>query len=526
MHHYLTIAHVSDLHFGRHETTAATALQQSLFHAKPDFLVASGDLSDHGWKGEVSKALQFLSDISRSTGRPCPLIIVPGNHDLGITRFRRGWTRAFAEATSLAPPNQVLSQHYLHGDNEGAVCDYYPEHGLVFLKFDSNMVGNWPWDIARGRVGNAQLLQMRALLNDCSTSLGSGFTRSRRIAVVHHHIQYLPDTEADGLLLMKDAGDFWRAMLDMKVELILHGHKHYAAQMVLRNYQHGEFKELAILAAGAATARSRPKDQPCSYYLIKCSPFQFSVTRCELSGIDFRDAGFPPVEFSYQPKFIVPRAEGAEPIDVRALALIMSAEGNEMDSSHSYSMIRIGAKIDRNFNYTACYQFTGTNNSDQPSQGLTIPIVVVGAPKLNAGDFVATDLLTNTALPHVDVTLTKINKISLTLFFETALAPEKPFSVELRFRLPGVMYPTHDYDAFNVSRFVNGVARLEYLLESEFAIVGPRIFSVHADGLSEDQGSLERVEGLSTAWRKTLDNPTAIGILVYYERLDISANGK
>src|SRR5271166_2836489 len=73
-----TIAHLSDLHFGRHDAAVAEALVADLAALRPDLVVISGDLTQRARRGEFAAARAFLDRL------PAPFIAVPGNHDVPL----------------------------------------------------------------------------------------------------------------------------------------------------------------------------------------------------------------------------------------------------------------------------------------------------------------------------------------------------------------------------------------------------------------------------------------------------------
>ncbi|PQA89366.1 metallophosphoesterase family protein [Hyphococcus luteus] len=85
------LAHISDLHFGRANAAALTALTQALNEAKPDLTVITGDLTQSGRRREFAEAAAFLGTLKSR------FLAVPGNHDapvynLGL-RFFKPWAR-------------------------------------------------------------------------------------------------------------------------------------------------------------------------------------------------------------------------------------------------------------------------------------------------------------------------------------------------------------------------------------------------------------------------------------------------
>ena len=73
-----TIAHLSDLHFGREDPRAVDALARDLDELAPSLVAVSGDLTQRARAREFEKARDFL------TGLAGPVLVVPGNHDVPL----------------------------------------------------------------------------------------------------------------------------------------------------------------------------------------------------------------------------------------------------------------------------------------------------------------------------------------------------------------------------------------------------------------------------------------------------------
>ena len=70
-----TIAHVSDLHFGREDPGVVSALGKHLNEDPPDLVVASGDFTQRARESQFRAAAKFFFSL------PEPRLAVPGNHD-------------------------------------------------------------------------------------------------------------------------------------------------------------------------------------------------------------------------------------------------------------------------------------------------------------------------------------------------------------------------------------------------------------------------------------------------------------
>ena len=68
-----SIAHISDLHFGRHDPVIATGLLADLAAEKPDLIAISGDLTQRARRAEFAAAREFLDRL------PAPAVAVPAS---------------------------------------------------------------------------------------------------------------------------------------------------------------------------------------------------------------------------------------------------------------------------------------------------------------------------------------------------------------------------------------------------------------------------------------------------------------
>src|SRR5215207_3260950 len=83
------VLHLSDLHFGRNDKPESIeALGRLVEEARPELVIASGDLTHRGLRSQHEKASAFLRGLN------LPLLTIPGNHDIPYTfpkRFTRPW---------------------------------------------------------------------------------------------------------------------------------------------------------------------------------------------------------------------------------------------------------------------------------------------------------------------------------------------------------------------------------------------------------------------------------------------------
>lgn len=197
------VGFLSDLHveddatFAAFESGLAAVLREDA-----DVVVVAGDLverpDDEAWLARVHRALEQSG---------VPYLAVSGNHDVRIPGEDAVFRRHFG---ALPRVERVAGLTWLLFDSFGAlpVEERDPaEHELFATQ------GHY----GDGRVGEAQLAQMAALLRDDD---------GPRVAIVHHHLEDEPDAKVRPML---DADRFVEWCATHRVALVFVGHLHRTA---------------------------------------------------------------------------------------------------------------------------------------------------------------------------------------------------------------------------------------------------------------------------------------------------------
>jgi len=79
----VVVAHLSDLHLGAHDPSAAASLAGDVTAARPDLTVVTGDVTMRARTAEFRQVRALLEAL------PEPLLVVLGNHDLPLASWRR-----------------------------------------------------------------------------------------------------------------------------------------------------------------------------------------------------------------------------------------------------------------------------------------------------------------------------------------------------------------------------------------------------------------------------------------------------
>ena len=230
-----TIAHISDLHFGRVNTLIPPALREALLQARPDVVVVSGDLTQRARRLEFAAARAFLDSL------PFPQIVVPGNHDVPLHDVMRRW---------LAPLEKY--RQFINGDVE----PFYADDEVAIQGVSTARSLAWK----NGRINRMQVERTCTSL----TAVGPDVTR----IVVTHHPFDLPG-EGRGGSLVGRAEMAITAFTKCRVDMILSGHFHVGHAARWTRHHPAALDHAAILVQAGTATSSRCRDEANSWNLIR-----------------------------------------------------------------------------------------------------------------------------------------------------------------------------------------------------------------------------------------------------------------
>jgi 3',5'-cyclic AMP phosphodiesterase CpdA len=229
-----TLAHLSDLHFGRTDVALIEPLLVAVNAQFPDCVVVSGDLTQRARPREFHQARAFLDRL------PVPQIVVPGNHDVPLYR---AWERALDPFGNYRR-NIDADLEPLFLDDEIAVL------GINTAR---------AWSFKGGRINVAQIESIRSRL--------AALPRATTRIVVTHHPFDLPAVQGK-VQLVGRASLAMEAFSNCGVDLLLAGHFH--ASRAGDTFSRHELPGYAALAVQAGTATStRGRGEANSFNVLR-----------------------------------------------------------------------------------------------------------------------------------------------------------------------------------------------------------------------------------------------------------------
>lgn len=229
----MTIAHLSDLHFGRiAHPGIVEALVREVNEKAVDLVVLSGDLTQRARPNEFEAALRMLEAFAP------PAMVVPGNHDV------YPWWRPYRR---LATPLRRYREYVTEDLAPTFETDQVAILGLS-TPYGATIKG--------GRVGPADRDELR-------TYFASLDPEVFKVLVLHHHL-----TEIRSLGPHDVAGQARKTLdtaVDVGVELILCGHLHvsHIEPLIIIPRK----RRIVVASAGTATSnRWRSPQGPTNFY--------------------------------------------------------------------------------------------------------------------------------------------------------------------------------------------------------------------------------------------------------------------
>lgn len=243
-----TIAHLSDLHFGKEDPLVVEGIVRDLEERRPALVAVSGDLTQRARAGQFKAARAFLERM------PSPTLVVPGNHDLPLFNLADRF---------LFPLRGYL--RYIAADPE----PFLHEEEIALMGVNTARAGNFQ----NGRLSLAQIERIRE-------RFGPIPERVFKVVITHHpfipapgaHIHPMVERGLEGLRAAEDSG----------VDLLLAGHLHMGFSGDVRPHYLSIRRSMLVAQAGTATS-VRHRGEPNTYNWIVVDFPRLSI---ELRGWD------------------------------------------------------------------------------------------------------------------------------------------------------------------------------------------------------------------------------------------------
>jgi len=247
-----TLAHLSDLHFGRVARQVLAPLTRRLHEIAPDVVVVSGDLTQRAKSAEFRDARRFLDAL------PGRVLAVPGNHDVPLYNV---FQRFFQPL--------VKYRRYISGDIEPVYLD--DEVAIIGVNTARSAV------FKGGRVNAAQLSRIASTFSP----LARGVVK----IIATHHPFDLPEGHGERALVGR-ARLAMDAFAACGADILLAGHLHAShVGDTAGRYPIGEYSALVVQAGTATSVRARGETN--SFNVLRVERERVDIERYVWSGGDF-----------------------------------------------------------------------------------------------------------------------------------------------------------------------------------------------------------------------------------------------
>ena len=251
------LIHLSDLHFGAHETKLVEAVEQQVNDYRPDLVVISGDFTQRARTSQFEEACAFLGRL-RDDGHA--VLAVPGNHDIPLYDVLRRF---------LSP----LTRYRKYIDD--TLCPFHELPTAAVLGVNTARSAAFK----HGKINHEQIAFIRETFDRVDPKVP-------RILVTHHPIFALPTGDGVGEPIKNQQGVI-EMIGSLGVDMLLAGHNHRASHQESADFVTKSTGALVIQAGTATSNRVRGEHQ--SFNKIVVNGENVEVTLVGWHHTEFRD---------------------------------------------------------------------------------------------------------------------------------------------------------------------------------------------------------------------------------------------
>jgi 3',5'-cyclic AMP phosphodiesterase CpdA len=238
----ISIAHISDLHFGKEDLRVAEGLVAELGTRSPQVVAVSGDLTQRARAREFRAARAFLDRL------PGEVLVVPGNHDVPLWDVVSRFARPLSNYRRHLTPD--LAPMLRHED-------------LAVMGVNTAR----SWTFKNGRISWAQIEQIRERFAPLPE-------RVFKVLVTHH--PFVPSPGDPDPAVVGRGFQALQAAEAAGVDLLLAGHLHLGFADDVRAHHLSLRRSMMVAQAGTAISL-RTRREPNTYNWITFDPPHLTI---------------------------------------------------------------------------------------------------------------------------------------------------------------------------------------------------------------------------------------------------------